>query len=132
MKIASLFSFAFGLLLASATAASGAEEIVNTLGMKLARIESGEFIMGSGAAPPRTREEWNGRDWDESPAHKVKIGKPFYLGVTEVTNAQYERFDPEHKKLRGKHRVSKTDDEPVVMVTWQQAAEFCTWLAKKE
>src|SRR5262249_38687350 len=70
--------------------------------------------------------------WDESPAHKVKITKLFYLGATEVTNAQYEQFDPEHKKLRGKHGVSKADDEPVVMVAWQQAVAFCNWLAKKE
>src|SRR5262249_25519430 len=58
--------------------------------------------------------------------------KPFLLGVHEVTNAQYEQFDPEHKKLRGKDGVSNRDDEPVTFVTWQQAADFCAWLSKKE
>src|SRR5262249_45134158 len=76
--------------------------------------------------------DWDGRDWDEAPAHRVTISKPFFLGVTEVTNAQYEAFDPEHKKLRGTHGVSKADDDPVVMVSWRQAVAFCDWLAKKE
>jgi len=53
MKIASLLSLAYGLILVIATVAHGAEEIVNSLGMKLVRIESGEFIMGAGEARPR-------------------------------------------------------------------------------
>ena len=105
---------------------------VNSIGMKLVRVEPGEFLMGQGDTPPKTRELWNERDWDESPAHLVKITKPFYLGVTEVTNAQYEQFDPEHQELRGKHGSSGRDDEPVAMITWQQAVDFCNWLSKKE
>lgn len=137
MKSASLLTLLSGLLLVSGTVKPAAEpaqdrEITNTPGMQLVRIQPGAFSMGAGEAPPKTREEWDGRDWDEAPAHSVKITKPFYLGVTEVTNAQYEQFDPEHKKLRGKHGVSKADNDPVVMVTWQQAADFCAWLAKKE
>ncbi len=107
-------------------------EHVNSLGMKLVRIEPGEFLMGQGDGPPKTRQEWDHRDWDESPAHKVKITGLFYLGVNEVTNAQYEQFDPEHKALRGLHGISAADDEPVVMVSWQQAVDFCDWLCKKE
>jgi hypothetical protein len=49
-----------------------------------------------------------------------------------VTNAQYERFDPAHKKLRGKDGVSTADDDPVVQVAWQQATDFCAWLSKQE
>src|SRR4051812_30941410 len=67
---------------------------VNSAGMKLVRVEAGEFLMGQGDAPPKSKAEWAGRDWDESPAHKVKIGHAFYLGACEITNAQYERFAP--------------------------------------
>src|SRR5262245_47100251 len=81
----------FGLLDADRPAG---REHTNPLGMKLVRIDAGEFVMGSGAEPPRTRDEWNARDWDEAPAHAVKISRAFFMGVTEVTNAQYERFDP--------------------------------------
>ncbi len=117
--------------LAPAQLPSGAEH-VNSIGMKLVRVEAGEFVMGSGDAPPRTREEWDAREWDEAPAHKVKISKAFFMGATEVTNAQYEQFDPGHKNLRGSHGTGKGDSDPVVMVTWQQAVDFCAWLSKKE
>jgi len=108
------------------------KQFTNSIGMKLVRIEPGRFLMGSGQSPPHTREDWQARDWDESPAHPVKISKAFHLGSHEVTNAQYEQFDPEHKKFRGAQGVSQTDDEPVTFVTWQEAVGFCRWLAKKE
>jgi len=108
------------------------KEFTNSLGMKLVRLEPGEFVMGQGDTPPATKEEWLARDWDEAPAHRVKISRPFYLGATEVTNAQYEQFDADHKDLRGKFGASRTADEPVTHVTWQQAVAFCAWLAKKE
>lgn len=41
-------------------------------------------------------------NYDEAPMHKVYISKPFKMGLTEVTNAQYELFCPKHKLLRGK------------------------------
>jgi formylglycine-generating enzyme required for sulfatase activity len=109
-----------------------AREHTNSLGMKFVRIEPGEFVMGQGDGPPTSRDEWLKRDWDESPAHKVKITHAFFMGVHEVTNAQYEQFDPEHKKLRGKFGGTSGNDEPVVHVTWQQAADFCKWLTQKE
>jgi sulfatase modifying factor 1 len=109
-----------------------AKEHTNSIGMKLLRIEPGSFRRGTGDVPPRSREEWQARDWDESPAHTVKITRPFYLGKYEVTNAQYEQFDPEHRKLRGRGGASEGADDPVTHVTWQQAVDFCAWLAKKE
>jgi formylglycine-generating enzyme required for sulfatase activity len=108
------------------------KEFTNSIGMKLVRIEAGSFRMGEGDAPPKSREEWLTRDADESPAHTVKITRAFYFGKHEVTNAQYEQFDPEHRKLRGRGDASKADDEPVTYVTWQEANDFCAWLAKKE
>ena len=137
MKPTSLFACIFGLLfwIATLVPADGQvsdRESTNSIGMKLVRIEPGRFVMGTGDLPPKTREEWNGRDWDESPAHYVKISKPYYMGATVVTNAQYEQLAPDHRKLRGKHGVCGADDEPVVMVTWQEAVDFCNRLAKKE
>src|SRR5262249_58459515 len=88
------------------------KEITNSLGMKLVRIEAGEFTMGTGERPPKSREEWLTRDADEAPAHKVTISRPFFLGAYEVTNAQYEQFDPDHKKWRGRDGGSTADDEP--------------------
>jgi hypothetical protein len=71
-------------------------------------------------------------DFDERSTHKVTITRPFYMGVYEVTNAQYEQFDPEHRNLRGKLGFSKADDEAVVFVSWHDAVRFCEWLSEKE
>ena len=99
-----------------------ADTFVNSIGMKFVRIESGSFMMG----------QKDGGDWDERPEHRVTITRPFWMAVTEITNAQYEQFDPEHRKLRGKLGLSKLDDEAVVFVSWHEAVEFCEWLSKKE
>ena len=41
------------------------------------------------------------------------------MGVTEVTNAQYEQFDPQHRNLRGKLGFSQDDNEAVLFVSWK-------------
>jgi formylglycine-generating enzyme len=70
-----------GVSLASRPEAHAAEptekQFSNSLAMKFVRLEPGEFLMGQGGAPPRTREDWIARDGDETPAHKVTITKPF-------------------------------------------------------
>jgi formylglycine-generating enzyme required for sulfatase activity len=71
-------------------------------------------------------------DVDEQPQHEVTIAHPFYIGVWEVTNIEYELFDPGHYELRGKNGLSKADDEAVVNVSWHDANAFCRWLSKKE
>jgi formylglycine-generating enzyme len=99
----------------------GEETVTNSLGMKMVRVEAGSFTMGS-----------EDGDWDERPAHTVTISRPFFLAATEVTNAQYEQFDPQHKHLRGKLGFSREDDEAVVFVSWHDAVDFCKWLSLKE
>ena len=91
--------------------------------INLVEIPAGSFYMGS---------EGKGEDYDEAPAHKVHISKAFRMGATEVTNAQYELFRPEHKKLRGKNNVSTEDDDAVVNISYQDALDFCQWLSQKE
>lgn len=95
----------------------------NSLGMQLTPIPAGSFHMGS---------HGQGELYDEFPIHPVTITKPFLMGATEVTNAQYEQFDPSHKELRGKYGLSKGDDEAVIFVDYYEAEAFCDWLSKKE
>ena len=95
----------------------------NSLGMLLTPIPAGSFHMGS---------HGQGEHYDEFPIHPVTITKPFLMGATEVTNAQYEQFDPSHKELRGKYGLSKGDDEAVIFVDYYEAEAFCKWLSKKE
>ncbi len=113
------------------------KEYTNAIGMRFARIEPGTFTMGFGetSLPDEIAGDEPHRkngDFDEHPTHEVKITKPFYMGAYEVTNAQYEQFDPSHRLLRGKRGFSKDDDEAVVFVSWHDAVNFCRWLSEKE
>ncbi len=120
----------------------------NSIGMRFVRIEPGTFTMGIDKTPlpPEITDNVAGRkswkederpylrngDFDEYPPHKVTISRPFYMGVFEVTNAQYEQFDPEHRKRRGKLGFSQADDEAVVFVSWHDAVALCEWLSEKD
>lgn len=86
-------------------------------------IPAGSFYMGG------TGE---GEDFDEAPVHKVTISRPFRMGQTEVTNAQFEAFRPEHRAYRGKNGLSSGDDEAVTFVSYHDAVAFCEWLSQKE
>ncbi|MHC4346670.1 MAG: formylglycine-generating enzyme family protein, partial [Planctomycetota bacterium] len=138
------------VVLLVAVVAAGSEEMptekefVNSIGMRFVRIEPGTFQMGqSGLLPFEILPHTGGRgdrmdtlrpgDYDEKPVHTVKITKPFYLGVFEVTNFQYEMFDYNHRLVRGRQDgLSKDDDEAVIFVNWYQARAFCDWLSEKE
>lgn len=98
--------------------------IENSIGMRLVHISPGEFLMGE--------SEKDEVEWDELPVHRVCISRSFYAAVTPVTNAQYEQFNPAHKRWRGKNGLSAADDEAVIWVSWVDAVQFCEWLSQKE
>jgi WD40 repeat protein len=86
-------------------------ETANSIGMKLRLIPAGEFMMGS----PETE---SGR-FDDETQHRVSITKPFYMGVTEVTQEQYQ-------KVMGTNPSKfKRPQNPVETVSWTEAVEFC-------
>jgi len=113
-------------------------DYTNSFGMKFVRIEPGTFQMGVGKTPlPNKLTHQRGTqaegDFDEKPNHIVEISKPFYMAVVEVTNFQYELFEPEHKRLRGKDKgLSSLDDEAVINVNWYDAESYCRWLSDKD
>jgi len=93
----------------------GEREATNSIGMRLRLIPAGQFVMG-------TAEGYE----DEMPPHRVTVGEAFYLGVHEVTQAQYARVmgsNPSH--FVGGRR-------PVENVAWQEAVEFCRRLSRRE
>ena len=91
--------------------------------IKMADIPAGFFYMGGNG---------EGSNYDEAPIHKVTLTKPFKMSVTEITNAQYEAYDPAHKAYRGKNGISVNDNEAVVYVTYNDAMSYCKWLSEKE
>lgn len=108
-------------MLLTVQAASGAVKTTNSLGMELVHIERGRYQRGSTSG-----------DFDEKPVHDVTISTPFWISATEVTNAQYEQFDPNHRVMRGKFGLSTEDDDAVIYVSWEEAMAFCAWLSEKE
>ena len=62
--------------------------------MEFVLIPAGEFVMGSNLPPDQLAEmfpQWRPRDFEgESPQHRVRITKPFYLGKYEVTQGQWQ------------------------------------------
>ncbi|AFL87470.1 hypothetical protein Terro_1154 [Terriglobus roseus DSM 18391] len=70
-------------------------------------------------------------DPDERPA-QAKIATQFSLAATQVTNREYERFDPKHRAVRGKFGYSNEDDDAVIYVSWHEAVAYCAWLSKEE
>jgi len=59
----------------------------------------------------------------------VQLTRPYYLGVNEVTNAEFRRFDPAHDSGTGEGAGLNDDAQPVVSVSWEQAARYCNWLS---
>lgn len=82
------------------------------------------FTMGS------SRRE-QGRRANES-LHDVTLTRPFYLGLHEVTNDQYRRFNAEHSSSHIKGNSLDSPDYPAVGINWQQAALYCNWLSQQE
>jgi formylglycine-generating enzyme required for sulfatase activity len=80
--------------------------------MKLTLIQAGKFIMGSPEAEA-------GRSPHEGPQREVTISKPFYMGVCEVRQDEYETvMNNNPSEFKGKKL-------PVEMVTWDDALAFC-------
>lgn len=150
----------FQFLAACALGAAGvgqAEERVttetwtNSLAMEFVRLPAGEFTMGS----PETETE---RFPNETP-HRVTITRPFWMGTTHVTVAQFDAFvqatgyqtaaekqgwsggawnvaeNKWDRREGGSWRnpgFEQRPDHPVVCITWHDAVAFCEWLAAKE
>ncbi len=88
-------------------------EIENSLGVKLVLIPPGRFEMG----PNGSRQ-------------RVSLSKPFYLGVAEVTHAQYRAWKPDHR-VEGSEEAFQEGDRPAAGLSWEDARAFCAWLGER-
>jgi len=63
--------------------------------------------------------------------HKVTLTKDFYLGMTQVTQAQYEKvMGKRPSKFQGDEVSGRDSSEfPVETVSWYDAVEFCEKLS---
>jgi len=91
------------------------EVITNRIGMELAWIPGGQFLMGSN------------KDASYRQQHEVRISRGFWMGVREVTQAQYEAIMGHNPS-----RLFKGDAMAVSLLSWHDATEFCRRLSQKE
>ena len=113
----------------------------NSIGMKMVLIPPGEFEMGSPKElieeELKTAEDWSKRFLSgEGPQHRVRITKPFYLGMHDVTQEEYERVMGKNPSVfsasggeKGKVAGQDTKRFPVENVSWNDAVEFCRRLS---
>ncbi|MBI2804499.1 MAG: SUMF1/EgtB/PvdO family nonheme iron enzyme [Planctomycetes bacterium] len=143
----------------------------NSIGIKMVLIPPGDFTMGSSAKAVKKLladyakferkgviDRYRQHVEAEAPAHSVRISRPFYLGMTEVTVGQFTSFvaamnyqtEAQKTKVGGTGpgfgwttqrgpRYTWRDpgfalslDHPVCNVTWADAEAFCAWLSKKD
>ncbi|MDH3645257.1 MAG: PEGA domain-containing protein [Gammaproteobacteria bacterium] len=62
----------------------------------------------------------------------VELTREFYIGETEVSNAAFREFLATHSSGFVGGVSLDGDDQPVVRVSWQQAARFCNWLSDRD
>ena len=104
--------------------------------MKLRLIPAGEFMMG---ALQENEDAWDA----EKPRHRVEITNPFYLGIHEVTQEQWQKvMGTTLRELKEKEQRleqfsalrlrGEGPDYPVYYVSWREAGAFCEKLSEIE
>ena len=87
--------------------------------IKMKLIPAGTFVMGS-------PDDELGREGDEGPQHQVTITQPFYIGVYEVTQAQWAAVMGTYPSNFGYIPAN-----PVERVSWEDCQSFIAILNTK-
>lgn len=85
--------------------------------MKMVRIPAGSFMMGS----PDTERS---RYVDEGPQHQVTIANDFFMGQTEVTQAQWKTVMGSLPECDVEGDFGRGDNHPVYCVSWIDCQDF--------
>ncbi len=84
------------------------------------RVPAGSFEMGS-----------SNSDYDK-PIHRVRIAKPFAVGMFEVTFKEWDKCVEERGcKSRPDDRGWGRGNHPVINVSWLDTKQYVEWLTKK-
>ena len=87
-------------------------------------VTGGTFQQGTSRREPDRRTDEALRD--------VRITRPFYVATHETSNAQFGEFRRDHDRGGRVYASLAGDRNPVVNVSWQEAAAYCNWLSEKE
>jgi formylglycine-generating enzyme required for sulfatase activity len=97
-------------------------DTMSTIGLKLVLIRAGAFQMGSPA--------YESERGDDEILHEVKLTRPYYLGVYEVTQSEYKRVMDRNPSIFSSVSGQNTDRFPVEKVSWFDAIDFCNVLSR--
>jgi formylglycine-generating enzyme required for sulfatase activity len=119
---------------AYATAAGASYK--NAAGIPMVQISGGSFTMGYSVTPLPANLTLSMANrlfgyTDEFPYIEQAV-EDFWASATEITNYQYELFDPSHAKFRGDMGFSIGDNESVVFVTYNDTVAYTAWLSAQE
>ncbi len=109
-------------------------DLGNGVSLKLVHIPAGKFKMGNNDTPPETIKKVGGKEehlTDEYPAHEVTISKPFYMGIYEVTQAQWKAVMGT-EPWKGEQYVKEGPNYAATYVSWDDAVAYCKKLSEKE
>lgn len=62
----------------------------------------------------------------------VRLERPFYLGIREISNGEFRLWRGEHTSGAVRGQTLDMDSQPVVNVSWNEAALFCNWLSRRD
>ena len=85
---------------------------------------SAPFDLGASRREPGRRANENLR--------RVELTRPYYLGVREVSNGEFRRFRARHDSGAVNGVSLNGDRQPVVNVSWDDAARYLNWLSRQE
>ena len=103
---------------AEARLAEAPEQYANSAGIVL------RFFRKPGTVTLGTPRGEPGRRANEF-VRKVRLTRPFFAGVHEVTAGQFRRFTHPGEP-------PSADRRPVTGIAWEDAARFCNWLSARE
>lgn len=102
----------------------GIIQAANGYRLKLIQPASATFRMGA------SRRE-QGRRSNET-LREIRLRRPFYMGLKEVSNHQFRKFQAAHDAGIFKNYSLNRNEQPAAQITWEQAAAFCNWLSQRE
>lgn len=103
---------------------------INGQGQTFVIVDADEFQMGS--------PDWEQGSVPSEQLHRQKIDRRFAISTKEVTKGQWREFyasvkinvwavDQEQLKP-----YIRTDDSPMVALTWYEVTHYCNWLSEQE
>ena len=105
-------------------------DLGNDVSMDLTLIPAGKFVMGSPYSEANRYPE-------EGPQQEVRISKPFYMGIHEVTQSQWRTLmgtsisEQRDKASSDYSLYGAGDKHPMYYVSWEDATDFCNKLSAK-